>query len=328
MCATLLLFQLVACGNADKSIKEAAVTSVTANSQNNTNDSQTEETLVSVTPGNIRRTIPTDYDAACKPVENPGDRSHCSFFVKDSQYIFTQTENLWLYKQAKINSYETDFMLVVQNEFVQIMENTDIIAEADVVYSAENIEILKTRGDIPEIYVKVYDIQYHIVNWSELVKNKKISETTLYEELAQLSSAIMPTEKTETLTTAMEGLGSKMVFGQYRFAYRTNHSYSGFICCSPTSSTPNYDSIGIYMSTAIPEWDTCATIRIETTPDYASRFENTGLMFGEYSIMVDYMGALTYYVIVDGGQCICLDASDDNYSPEEAAYIFNLVFCQ
>lgn len=314
----------------------------------NTADSSTEdvtEASVPVRNPNVRR-IPEELPDACTPVENPGDRTHFSFSVGENTYEFTETDNLWMYNQSVIGGYDTQFLLSIRGNKVVIslpstQEAEDMNLEEKLknwvsIYSDDNVEIYreeesKTAAEEEILLLKVYDMTYQVSYWPKLVNKGTISLEKLYTELAQMGTAIVPVEES-SVSDLITAMSATPVFENYRMAFREGASYSGFIFCSPSSETVDYEDVSIYMSVLIPEWGDYATVRIEDIPSYQNRLEDTGETFDGYPVLADYVGELKYFVIGEDGTCVSIEglpgeagASKQNYSPKEAAYIFHIV---
>lgn len=316
---------------------------------NTTEDTESEDTTEAISElvlpvGNVDyRKIPEEVPAACTPVENPGTREHFSFVVDDKKYIFTETETLWLYNQSVIHTFDTQFLLNANGSKVTIAlpdtaeANTLNLEEYSSVYSDDVVNIYRkensnTVTEDEVMYITLYDMVYKVTNWSELVSRRVISFDRLYTGLAQMGTAIVPAEETETLSDVITAMSVNPVLDDYKMAFREGIPYSGFIFCSPSSGNANHDDISIYMSVKVPEWETFATVHIEPIPDYQERLEETGETFDGHPILVDYTGELKYFVLGENGTCIYLDGvlknssnSTKSYSAAEAAYIFELV---
>ncbi len=319
----------------------------------------------------VRRTIPEEMPKATAAPEEPGSRKHFSFQLNDKTYVFTETENLWMYNQSKIREEDTQFMLDVNGYKVVIArpEDEPTLISREKAYEGEGVVIYRTGdpekpdevADDEQMFLTVYDTTYEVTLWNALVQKNQITSEDLYTALAQMGTAIKPAEGSDKVSSCLDGLAAYPVFGEYKLAYREGVAYSGYIFCSPNIGNAEYDNTEILMSAVVNDWDSYATVTIGAIPDYIDRLEDTGEKFGEYSIFVDYQGELKYYLICpedveeepadqkaseDGGEeqkeeipkkvdnvCVTLEAVPgnaglytDNYTAEEAAYIFELLF--
>lgn len=288
------------------------------------------------TPGyrKIEEKLPKPGEA----VENPGTREHFSFTSGDRTYVFTETEDLWLYNQAKVYDLQTQFMLNVKGHKVGILipETAPALDSLVTAYSDDSVTIYRQQdGEIAEneqMYLKVYDLVYQIENWAELVNKNVIGMDALCQALAQMGTAIVPADKGETLTDVMTGLRMNPVMDHYTLAYREGVNQSGFLCCSPSTGDADHDNVSIYMSVQVPNWNTYAVLHFEAVPDYRERLEDTGEAYDGHPIYVDYTGELKYFLIGEGGRCVYLDGVPESneknvrsYTAKEAAYVFDLV---
>lgn len=301
------------------------------------------------------RQIPEELPEPGEKPENPGTRKHFSFTEGDAVYIFTETENLWLYNQSEIAELDTQFLLNINGNKVVLdclgtdeseewnAENYNQVYSDDVVtiYQGEKTETSEgtvSTGNIDAstpMYLTLYHLVYQVDLWQNFVNNGTISQATLYTELAQMGTAMEPAQTGETVTSVLDGLRNETVLDDYKLAYRQGVVHTGFIFCSPTSEKANYDDVSIYMSVLIPNWDVYAVIHIEKSPDYIDRLEDTGETFDGHPIMADYTGELKYFILGEDGACIYLEGipseagnSAKSFSAKEAAYIFDLVLTQ
>lgn len=299
--------------------------------------SSSEEILVP-TGKNGYRKLPEELPEPAEPVENPGTRQHFIFPYGDKMYVFTETETLWLYNQAKVYELQTQFLLNVKGHKVGIVlpEEEPEFDDQVSAYADDRVTIYRQQEGAPaeneEMYLKVYDMVYQIQNWSELVNKRIITVDKLCQELAQLGTAIEPAQQDESLTDVMTGLRMNPVMEQYVLAYREGISESGFLCCSPSANEADYNKVSIYLSVQVPEWDTYAVLHFEESPDYQERLEDTGEEYDGHPILVDYTGELKYFLIGEDGRCVYLDgvpeSKEENvrsYTAKEAAYVFDLV---
>lgn len=314
------------------------------------NDTQETEATTEATTEMV---IPTSHDEyrrildelpeMKKPVTNPGTREHFSFTENDVTYVFTETENLWLYNQSVTGTLKTTFVLnekdykvviaVPEQEKLEAWKPEEYIS----VYKAESLEIYRQSetDDIDEneqMYVTLYDLTYEVTGWQELVNKNVLSLDDLYEDLAQLETAIVRAEESETVTDVLTAMGAVPVMDDYCIAFRENVAYSGYFFCSPNKGNLDYDDVDILLSFVIPEWKDYATICIEEIPDYEDRLEDTGETFDGQPILADYDGELKYFLLGENGKCIYLygvpkntEGYANNFSAKEAAYIFELV---
>lgn len=317
-----------------------------------TMQSETEETASS-TEGTTEMVLPTSHDeyrkvleelpAVQEPAKNPGTREHFSFVENDKTYVFTETENLWLYSQSLTGTLKTTFVLNEKDYKVVIsIPEQEKLAEwkpeeYTSVYKDDSVEIYR-QEDTEEVseeepmYVSVLDLTYEVTGWQELVNKKVLSLSQLYEDLAQLGTAIVPAEEKETVSDVLTAMGAVPVFEDYCIAFREDVAYSGYIFCSPNKGNLDYDDVNILLSFVIPEWKDYATICIEDIPDYQDRLEDTGESFDGHPILADYNGELKYFLIGEDGKCIYLygvpkntEGYANNFSAKEAAYIFEVV---
>lgn len=302
----------------------------------------TTEIVIPTRPAGYREIL-DELPAACDKVENPGTREHFSFVENGTQYIFTETNTLWLYNQSMIRTCKTEFMLNVKGYKVvlAIPEESEFqgvdLGTYEVVYSDDVVNIYRQTNDseVEEkepMYLTLYDMTYQVTNWQELVNERVISLNNLYTSLAQMGTAIVPAEEGETLTDVITAMRTNPVLDEYCLAFREGIDYSGFIFCSPNSSNANYEDVCILMSIVVPEWQESATVHIQQIPDYKDRLEDTGKTFGEYPIMVDYTGELKYFILGEDGTCMYLEGvpggvngEAKSYTAREAAYVFELI---
>lgn len=284
------------------------------------------------------RKISEELPKPAAKVENPGTREHFTFPYEGRTYVFTETETLWLYNQAKVYELQTQFLLNVKGHKIGIVlpEEVPKLDKYIIAYEDDAVTIYRQQegavGEQEQMYLKVYDMVYQIQNWTELVNKRTISVDKLCQELAQMGTAIVPAEKGETLTDIMTGLRMTPVMDGYVLAHREGISESGFLCCSPSANEANHDKVSIYLSVQVPDWDTYAILHVEEIPDYRERLENTGETYDGYPILVDYTGELKYFLLGEDGRCIYLDGVPEtkeenvrSYTAKEAAYIFELV---
>lgn len=319
---------LTGCGQTT-SVSDAAMQSEAMDSS--------EEILVPTGKTGYRKLL-EELPKPAETVENPGTRQHFTFPYGDTTYVFTETETLWLYNQAKVYELRTQFLLNVKGHKVGIVlpEEEPELDDRVIAYEDDRVTIYRQQeGTVlenEEMYLKVYDMVYQIQNWSELVNKRIVNVDKLCQELAQLGTAIEPAQKGESLTDVMSGLRMDPVMEQYVLAYREGISESGFLCCSPSANEADYDKVSIYLSVQVPEWDTYAVLHFEETPDYRERLEDTGEEYDGHPILVDYTGELKYFLIGEDGRCVYLDgvpeSNEENvrsYTAKEAAYVFDLV---
>lgn len=282
--------------------------------------------------------LPAVQDA----VENPGTRQHFSFTMDDKKFIFTETDTLWMYNQSVIGDMDTQFLLNVKGRKVTIVrvkpeEQSKLSLEDwSAVYSDDVVTIYREDGEkaVTEdesMYLTLYGVTWQVYFWSETVNKKVITLDRLYQELAQMGTAIVPAEEDETLSDLIQAMGVNPVLEDYKLAFRTGIPYSGFIFCSPSSELANYDDISILMSIQVPEWGEYATLHIEKIPDYQDRLEDTGEVFDDHTVWADYTGELKYFILGTDDVCVWLEGMPStvesdakSFTAKDAAYIFEL----
>lgn len=318
------------------------------------------------------RKISDELPEAGAEVALPGTREHFTFTDEGRTYLFTETETLWLYNQSMIGELHTEFMLDVKGNKVTLIplsaeDKTKVqLSQYQNVYEDDAVTIYRGRsmtagsdddyGDgqpgngttkvglsndngssIPEdaepMYLALYDLEYKVDGWQMLVSQGTVAADTLYQELAQMGTAIEPVGADGMISNVLEGYRSRPVFGDYCFAYRQGITHTGFFYCSPNTNQADYDSVSVYMSVYLPDWDAYAILHIEPSPAHIDSLENTGEQYDGNPILADYAGSLKYYLIGEDGRCAYLEgipgeagSSDKAYTAKEAAYIYELVF--
>ncbi|MBQ8983206.1 MAG: hypothetical protein IJ079_06410 [Lachnospiraceae bacterium] len=183
------------------------------------------------------------------------------------------------------------------------------------------------------MYLTLYDLVFQVDGWQTVIEQGTISSDSLYQELAQMGTAVQEAGNKETLSNVIDGYRSSPVFEDYCFAYREGMTHTGFFYCSPNSKQAVHDSVTVYMSIYLPDWDSYAVLHAEAVPSDVNSLEDTGEEYDGLPILADYAGELKYYLIGEDGMCVYLEgapgeagSSDKVYTVKEAAYIFRLVF--
>ena len=297
------------------------------------------------------RMIPEELPELGDEPSAPGDRTHFSFVQGDTTYVFTETETLWLYNQSRIATMSTQFLLNVNGKKVVIVpldgEEADSFQASDYekVYDEEGVKIYqgkklkedetaKVEADTP-MYLTVYDMVYKVDMWQDLVIKGSISSNRLYEGLSQMGTAIEKAGANDSLTDVLTGFRSVPVMDDYKLAYRDGVAYTGFVFCSPNTETVDHDTVAIYISAYVPEWDTYVICHIENQPDYVDRLEDTKETFDGHPIQADYTGELKYFLLGEDGRSMYLEGipgdgskSTKSFTAKEAAYLFELLFTE
>lgn len=320
------------------------------------------------------RRISEELPEAGAAVISPGTREHFSFTDEDRTYVFTETENLWLYNQSLISDLHTEFLLNVKGNKVTLVplsaedKSKVQLSMYQDVYEDEGVKIYRGRimnikddgneaaddrsdshangdntsgetadtGGIDEgepMYLTLYELMYKVDGWQTLIDQGTISSDSLYQELAQMGTAIQTADEKETLSNVIDGYRSSPVFEDYYFAYREGMTHTGFFYCSPNSKQAVHDSVTIYMSVYLPEWDSYAVLHVEAAPSNVNSLEDSGEEYDGRPILADYAGELKYYLIGEDGRCVYLEgspgeagSSDKAYTAKEAAHIYKLIF--
>lgn len=302
---------------------------------------ETTEVMPPVGTAGFRKQLDT-LPAVGAPVENPGTRQHFSFTAGDGAFTFTETETLWLYNQSVIGESDTQFLLNVKGRKVTIVrvkpEETASLSldQWTSVYTDDIVTIYREteEKEVKEdecMFLTLYDTTWQVYFWSELVEKRIITLDKLYQELAQMGTAIVPAEEGETLSDVIAAMGVNPVLEEYKLAFREGISYSGFVFCSPSSGLAVYDDLSILISIQVPEWKEYATLHIEKIPNYQDRLEDTGEVFDGHTIWADYTGELKYFILGEDNTCVWLEGlpstteSDaKSFTAKDAAYIFEL----